>query len=347
MFDPKHIPSSLTFFYSEWCGNSTFEASYAGVEANFAGYNVAAYFSEFGCISGGTPRPWTEVGAILSSDMSPVWSGGIAFSYFPASSAAGQFGMVTVSSDGKTVTTSQDFDNLKTQYTAASPPNSPSQSAAGSTSYPSCPAQNSSFVASTQLPPTPSLSACTCLENNLGCVFTPLTSNYTAIVGSLLNYGCSLLGQAGGSCNDLSADGNAGQYGLVSQCDPSMYDDYNPVQPLIPCIAVKLSYVMSEYYGATNNNAQSCSFGGNGTVNAKASAAATSVAASCLSTATSTFVPTLPSGVSSSTPGSGGSGSSSGSSHSGAPALFADVKALFGVCALVATGIVSGLLTVA
>ena len=101
---------------------------------------------------------------------------------------------------------------------------------------------------------------------------------------------------------------------------------------------------MSEYYGATNNNAQSCSFGGNGTVNAKASAAATSVAASCLSTATGTFVPSLPSGVSSSTPGSSGSGSSS---HNGAPTVFADVKAVFGVSALVVTGIVSGLLTLA
>ncbi|KAL4068413.1 carbohydrate-binding module family 43 protein [Scleroderma yunnanense] len=308
----------------EWCGDSTFQASYAGIEGDFAGYNVVAYFSEFGCITAGTPRPWTEVGALLSSEMSPVWSGGIAFSYFPASSAAGQFGMVTISSDGSTVTTSQDFDNLKAQYTAASPPNSPSQSGAGSTTYPSCPAQNSTFLASTQLPPTPSVSACTCMENNLSCIFTPSVSNYTAIVGSLLDYGCSLLGQAGGSCNDISGNGTTGQYGLVSECDPT----------------VKLSYVMSEYYGATNNNAQSCSFGGNGTVNAKASAAATSVAASCLSSATGTSVPSLPSGVASSTPGSG-------SSHSGAPGVFADVRALFGVSALVVTGIVSGFLTVA
>ena len=219
-----HIASSSLTCFSEWCGNSTFEDSYAGIESDFASYNVAAYFSEFGCITAGTPRPWTEVGAILSSQMSPVWSGGIAFSYFPASSAAGQFGMVTISSDGKTVTTSQDFDNLKTQYAAASPPNSPSQSAAGSTTYPSCPAQSSNLLASTQLPPTPNLSACTCLEKNIGCVFTPLTSNYTAIVGSLLDYGCSLLGQAGGSCNDLSANGTTGQYGLVSECDPSTYD---------------------------------------------------------------------------------------------------------------------------
>ena len=43
---------------------------------------------------------------------------------------------------------------------------------------------------------------------------------------------------------------------------------------------VKLSFVMSQFYEATNRNAQSCSFGGNATVNSKAasSASASSVA---------------------------------------------------------------------
>ena len=146
----------------------------------------------------------------LARRCSPVWSGGIAFLYFPASSAVGQFSMVTISSDGKMVTTSQDFDNLKTQYAAASPPNLPSQSAAGSTIYPLCPAQSLDLLASTQLPPTPNLSVCMCLEKNLGCVFTPLTSNYTAIVGSLLDYGCSLLGQAGGLSTPGSGSSGSG-----------------------------------------------------------------------------------------------------------------------------------------
>lgn len=212
----------MTSCCSEWCGNSTFEASYAGVEGQFAGYNVAAYFSEFGCITS-PPRLWTEVGALLSSEMSPVWSGGVAFSYFPAASAQGQFGMVTISPDGSTVTTSSDFTNLQSQYAAASPPNSPSQSAAGATSYPSCPQQNSTWLASNSLPPTPNLAACQCLENNLSCQFTPSTSNYTAIVGSLLDYACSLIGQSGGSCSAISSNGTTGQYGAVSECDPSKF----------------------------------------------------------------------------------------------------------------------------
>lgn len=314
----------------EWCGNSTFQASYAGVEGEFAGYNVAAYFSEFGCITS-PPRLWTEVGALLSSQMSPVWSGGVAFSYFPATSVQGQFGMVTISPDGTTVTTSSDFTNLQTQYAAASPPNSPSQG--GTTSYPSCPQQNSSWLASNTLPPTPNSAACQCLENNLSCQFTPTTSNYTAIVGSLLDYACSLIGQSGGTCSAISSNGTTGQYGAVSECDPT----------------IMLSYVMSDYYIANGANAQSCSFGGNGTVNSKApssASAANTVASSCLASATGTSVPTLPSGASS-PPASSSSGSGSGSSPNAASVVLADARTLMGMGVLVAAGIASGLWTIA
>ncbi|KAH7883971.1 carbohydrate-binding module family 43 protein/Glycoside hydrolase family 72 protein [Phlebopus sp. FC_14] len=314
----------------EWCGDSSFQASYAGTEALFSSYNIPAYFSEFGCITAGTPRPWTEVGALLSSQMSPVWSGGIAFSYFPATSAQGQFGMVTISSDGGSVTVSQDFNNLKSQYGQASPPNSPSQSEAGSTSYPACPQQNSTMLASTTLPPTPNLAACTCLENSLSCRFTPQTSNYSTILGDLLNYGCSLVGQSGGSCNAIASNGTSGQYGLVSGCDPT----------------VMLSYVMSEYYLASNNNPQSCSFGGNGTVNTNAPNsvnAANSAASSCMASATGTSVPTLPAGV----PSSNGGSSGSGSKPNGASTVLADARTMYGVVTLVVAGVVSGLWTLA
>ena len=119
---------------------------------NFASYNIPAYFSEYGCITS-PPRLWTEVQSIFSSQMSNVWSGAVAFSYFPATSDQGQFGMVNIS--GNTVTTSDDFTRLANQYSNATGPNSPSQSSAGSTQFPTCPQQNSSFFASTTLPPTP------------------------------------------------------------------------------------------------------------------------------------------------------------------------------------------------
>ncbi|KAH0838660.1 carbohydrate-binding module family 43 protein/Glycoside hydrolase family 72 protein [Lanmaoa asiatica] len=308
----------------QWCGTSTFQASYAGTEALYSAYNVPAYFSEFGCPTN-PPTDWSEVGALLSSDMSPVWSGGIAFSYFPATSAAGDYGIVSISADGSTVTVNQNFNNLKTQYTQASPPNSPSKSAAGSTSYPACPQQNSTMLASSTLPPTPNLAACTCLENNLSCQFTPSTSNYSAIVGSLLNYGCSLLGQAGSTCNPIAANGSTGVYGAVSACDPT----------------VMLSWVMSQYYLDNNNNAQACSFGGNGTVNThapSATSAANAAASSCLASATSTAIPTLPAGGSTS---SSGGGSSSTPSTGGAAAL--DTKGFGSALIFVMIGVASGM----
>lgn len=154
--------------------------------------------------------------------MTDVWSGGVAFSYFPATSSQGQFGMVTISSDNTTVTVSDDFTRLQAQYgNVTSPPNTPS--APGSTTFPSCPAQNSTFLASTTLPPTPNDASCNCLEASLACTFAPKTSNTSAIVGPLLDLTCSLLGGAGGNCDGISANGSTGTYGAVSACSPGTF----------------------------------------------------------------------------------------------------------------------------
>ena len=150
-----------------------------------------------------------------------MWSGGVAFSYFPAESSQGQFGMVTISADGSTVTTSNDFLLLQQEYSNVSFTNSPLESSDGTPTYPSCPAPNSSFNASSTLPPTPNDSACSCIEKSMSCQFTPSTNNVTSIVGVLLDDACSFLGSAGGSCSDISSDGAAGVYGLVASCDPS------------------------------------------------------------------------------------------------------------------------------
>ncbi|EMD41638.1 glycoside hydrolase family 72 protein [Gelatoporia subvermispora B] len=315
----------------EWCGNAD-PSVYNATNQRFQNYNIPAYFSEFGCAIGG-PRPWTEVGTLFTSPMSDIWSGGLGFSYFPASSAAGQFGMVNISADGSTVTTGQDFDNLKTQYTEVSPPNSPSQSSAGSTSFPSCPAENTNLLASTTLPPTPNDAACACLESALSCQFTPDTSNTTSIIGVLINEACSLLGAQGGSCDDISGNGTSGVYGRVSACDPS----------------VELSYVMSEYYEATNRLATSCSFGGNGTVNANTPSglSASAAASSCLANPSATFTPSAPSGSGAAAPGSSGSSGSSGSKDNGAAGFALNPQAWLGLAVSCAFSLLGGALVLA
>jgi len=155
--------------------------------------------------------------------MTDTWSGGIAFSYFPARSGQGEFGMVTI--DGSTVTKSEDFERLRTQYGQIKPPNSPSRDSTSDSSYPSCPSQNSTFLASSTLPPTPNDAACECLEPKLACNFSPPAgTNSTAISvinGQLLGTACGLLSTSNGNCNDITSNGTSGTYGRVSFCDAS------------------------------------------------------------------------------------------------------------------------------
>ncbi|KAF9650722.1 glycoside hydrolase family 72 protein [Thelephora ganbajun] len=282
----------------EWCGDAS-PSVYATKNGDFAGYSVAAYFSEYGCITS-PPRLWTEVAALFSSPMTQIWSGGIAFSYFPAESGQGEFGMVTI--DGSTVTKSADFNRLKTQYGQVTPPNSPSRDSASDSSYPSCPSQNSTLLASSTLPPTPNDAACNCLETKLSCIFSPPPgTNSTAISvinGQLLGTACGLLSTNGGNCNDIISNGTTGTYGRVSFCDARE----------------KLSYVMSLYYETQNRNPAACNFGGNAKLNSGAlTMSAASAAESCIANPSATFVPGSSSTISKSVKPTGTGGNSGGS----------------------------------
>lgn len=168
-----------------------------------------------------SPRPWADVAALFTDEGTAVWSGGVAFSYFPAISTDGQFGIVNVT--GSTVTTGQDFENLKAAYAAANPTNSPTQSAAPSPSYASCPSSSGTWLASNNLPPTPNDAACSCLDSVVSCLFSPEVANTTAIVGELFNTACELLGGQGSNCDAISGNGTTGTYGAVSGCDTSSF----------------------------------------------------------------------------------------------------------------------------
>jgi len=314
-----------------WCGDSTFESSYSGIMTEFANYNVVAYFSEFGCISS-PPRLWTEAVALLGPDMSSVWSGGIAFSYFPAQSAAGEFGMVTIS--GQTVTTSEDFDRLKQQYALAASPNTPAQASAPASTYGTCPAGTTSFLASTSIPPTPNEAACDCLFETLGCQFTPQTADYTTIAGALIGTACGLLSEQGGSCTDIGADGETGTYGRISGCDPT----------------IKLSFAMSQFYEASDRNAQACSFAGNGTVNPSAPgsvSAANAAATSCISDPSAVFTPTgAPSGGGGGAQQTGSNSPGSGNNQNAASPNFINPQGILGIAVVSFTAVIGGVWTV-
>lgn len=305
-----------------WCGDGSFAGNYASVQQSFENFPVAAYFSEYGCVSQ-PPRLWTEATALFSSQMTSVWSGGLAFSYFPA---VGGYGMVELSADNSTVTPSADFTRLQNVYSAITTVNEPTQANAPQSTYPTCAAATTGFLASSTLPPTPNTATCNCIaQNSYSCLFTPTTPAGVAGVGQLLDTGCQLLGQAGGSCAAISGNGQTGTYGAVSACSPQN----------------KLSYVFSQYYELTSRNANSCSFSGNATVASNPpanSAAAASAQASCITSGpTGVVTPTAPA-TATSTSGSGnGGGSGSGSNNNNGVGR----GAVAGVVAAVGAGLVS------
>ncbi|WWC97763.1 hypothetical protein V866_004649 [Kwoniella sp. B9012] len=291
----------------EWCGDSSYNASgWNAIVSGMQDIPVATYMSEYGCIFS-PPRLWTEVAALFSTPVSDVFSGGVAFSYFPTSDG---YGMVTISSDGNTVTTSDDFNRLSTQYNATSPPNSPAKSSvtAGQTN---CPSESSSLVASNTLPPTPNEQVCNCInEKALSCLVRSSTANSPTIVGDLLNYACQLLGSSTNgtaSCDPIGGNGTSGTYGELSYCSP----------------AIKLSYAMSAYY-EFNPVDTSCDFSGNATLSPtrpNTAEDASSSASQCLSSEPSGGVftpsPVSSSGASSTSSSATGSRSASGTAPAG------------------------------
>ncbi|TFK30742.1 1,3-beta-glucanosyltransferase [Coprinopsis marcescibilis] len=326
-----------------WCGaDGSLEGSgYSTLTAEFADYNVVAYFSEYGCVRS-PPRVWTEVDALFSSDMSDVWSGGIAFNYFPAESD-GQYGLVTISASGDLTPTSE-FTALGERYTAATGPDSPSRDSVPASTYPAC---GTTLAASNTLPGTPDDDSCGCLQTALSCQFRPRAgldaTGVSDIVGELINVGCSLLDGAGGSCADIGGDGLTGVYGRVSGCDPQ----------------VKLSYVMSQFYEAEGRAAEACGFSGNATVNDSASStdSATAIASSCVANPAATLVPDLPSSTTGGAaptntrnPAGGNTGngnnSTGGNTNPNSGAIGLDsTSSLVGVGAMAVIGVISGLWT--
>ena len=104
--------------------------------------------------------------------------------------------------------------------------------------------------------------------------------------------------------------------------------------------ATKLSFVFSQYYQANNRNSVSCNFAGNATVNSAAPSnvsAANAAATSCLASGSATFTPTAPAGST----GTASAASSSGGKKNGAVALVGDNNALWGMGAMVLTGLAS------
>lgn len=134
-----------------WCGRSSYLTSgYDQKVEEYSNYSIPLFLSEYGC-NKVTPRPFTEVEALYSSKMTKVFSGGLVYEYSEEDS---NYGLVEISDDNSTVTTNDDFDNLKSEFSKTKNPS-------GDGDYQSdldhseCPKITDHWNATSKLPDTP------------------------------------------------------------------------------------------------------------------------------------------------------------------------------------------------
>ncbi|KAH7413666.1 Glucanosyltransferase-domain-containing protein [Phaeosphaeria sp. MPI-PUGE-AT-0046c] len=94
-----------------WCDPSSFkESGWDKKVEMYKDYSKPLFLSEFGCIT--NRRDWGEIAALYSTDMTGVYSGGLAYEYTVEPNG---FGIVEVGSNGE-ITPNDDFKRLKTAY---------------------------------------------------------------------------------------------------------------------------------------------------------------------------------------------------------------------------------------
>ncbi|KAH0537679.1 beta-glucanosyltransferase [Glutinoglossum americanum] len=133
-----------------WCDPSSFKTSgWDQKVKNFSDYSIPLFLSEYGCNT--NTRKFEEVASLYSTDMTPVFSGGLVYEY---SEEGSKYGLVTI--NGDSVTEGDDFNALKDAYAATSNPSGDGgYKANGSPSK--CPSQSADWnVTTDSLPSIPS-----------------------------------------------------------------------------------------------------------------------------------------------------------------------------------------------
>ncbi|KAL2419274.1 1,3-beta-glucanosyltransferase gel1 [Exophiala dermatitidis] len=99
-----------------WCDPSSFvQSGWNEKVKNFTGYGLPIFLSEYGCNH--ATRDFEEVGALYSTDMSSVYSGGLIYEYVEEDS---KYGLVEISGDS--VTELDDFATLQKMFSKTSNP---------------------------------------------------------------------------------------------------------------------------------------------------------------------------------------------------------------------------------
>ncbi|OAA33384.1 1,3-beta-glucanosyltransferase Gel1 [Moelleriella libera RCEF 2490] len=132
-----------------WC-NSDFQVSgWDQKVKNFTDYGLPIFLSEYGCIKN-RPRKFEEIGAMMSKEMTGVYSGGLMYEY---SYEANEYGIVKLSDvKAKTVSKMDEFAAFKS-ILSASPAPTGSGGAATTTHAVNCPTSEAVWQVNPSLVP--------------------------------------------------------------------------------------------------------------------------------------------------------------------------------------------------
>ncbi|KAL5350301.1 1,3-beta-glucanosyltransferase [Pseudogymnoascus australis] len=139
-----------------WCAPNTFTgAGWDQKVKNFTGYGVPIFLSEYGCIKPG-PRTFEEVKSLYSTDMTAVYSGGLAYEYSEEGSG---YGLVKIK-DTKSVSELKGFDYLKKAFASTKSPSGDGGYTSTKGKASECPPKSSNWnVTTADLPTIPKKAA--------------------------------------------------------------------------------------------------------------------------------------------------------------------------------------------
>ena len=228
-FDCGDDSSRADFFafndYS-WCDPSDFvKSGWKAKVEKYTGYGIPLFLSEYGCIE--DERAWGEVAALYSTNMTTVFSGGIAYEY---SVEPNGYGIVEIK-DGK-ITPNEDFEELSTAFKNTPNPSGDGEFDSDSTAA-ECPASSANWEVQDELIPAPPSGIEEFMDNGAGTgpglSQSAVTSHYGGdsysesnitmdgvVVASTGN------GSSSGSGSSGSSSGNSSESGAIGSAAPGL-----------------------------------------------------------------------------------------------------------------------------
>ncbi|KAG6358915.1 hypothetical protein INS49_012435 [Diaporthe citri] len=128
-----------------WCDSSFTQSGWDQKVKNFTGYGLPLFLSEYGCITNG--RSFGEVEALMNSEMTAVYSGGLVYEY---SDEGNGYGIVSISGDS--VSEKSDFAAYATAL-SKNPAPTGDGGFASTTNSQACPSADSDWLVSNTLLP--------------------------------------------------------------------------------------------------------------------------------------------------------------------------------------------------